>query len=439
MLEALRDGRTNADIAIELGLSVNTVKYHVANMLAKLDLHTRDELTGWKPRPGRGLWGIAATRVAFALGVSLAGAAIVAGGILFALHRSTSGSGVDGPPIVFVSALTQTGSGLFSVQPGSTPQQLNGQRSSFQFAPAWSPDGKKLVYLGVSGPFGPEAAGANAGSLTVLDSVTGDARVLDKNAAVQSPMAQLAAPSWTADGSLIIFETYDSVASAIRPDGEGRQDLELGCMAPAWSPDETLATCLMASADGNVVWLMQGPKGVTSTSSGARSQVSSGNATSGARFSRDGRWLAWTELGKDGNEHLFVLAVDSRDPFAGKSKPVDIGPGFDPRWSPSGDKLAFSSAPSIELLAMMTDLPFSLAKQTGDVFIYDPSSEHGTNVTNGMGANFDAAWSPDGRQMAFISMRAGGNDVWIMNADGSHLRRVTDDGGTKLMLAWAPR
>ena len=55
VLEALRDGRTNADIAIESGLSVNTVKYHVANMLAKLELQRPQRLAGWNLRVERGL------------------------------------------------------------------------------------------------------------------------------------------------------------------------------------------------------------------------------------------------------------------------------------------------------------------------------------------------------------------------------------------------
>ena len=115
-------------------LSINTVKYHVANMLAKLDLHSRDELTGWKLASGRGMWGIAATHVAFAVGASMAGAAVLAGGILFAVHGGTSDSGADGPPIVYVSPFSNTGSNLFSVQPGGAPKQLTHQGSSYAYS-----------------------------------------------------------------------------------------------------------------------------------------------------------------------------------------------------------------------------------------------------------------------------------------------------------------
>ena len=53
MLEALRDGGTNAAIGARLGLSLDTVKYHISNMLAKLDLPDRYALAGWRPEPPR--------------------------------------------------------------------------------------------------------------------------------------------------------------------------------------------------------------------------------------------------------------------------------------------------------------------------------------------------------------------------------------------------
>ncbi|MYH67451.1 MAG: helix-turn-helix transcriptional regulator [Dehalococcoidia bacterium] len=39
VLEELRKGGTNAEIAVWLGISPDAVKYHLSNMLGKLDLH----------------------------------------------------------------------------------------------------------------------------------------------------------------------------------------------------------------------------------------------------------------------------------------------------------------------------------------------------------------------------------------------------------------
>ena len=53
VLEQLREGGTNAEIAVRLGISPDTVKYHIANMLAKLGVHDRRELAAWRPEPKR--------------------------------------------------------------------------------------------------------------------------------------------------------------------------------------------------------------------------------------------------------------------------------------------------------------------------------------------------------------------------------------------------
>ena len=66
--------------------------------------------------------------------------------------------------------------------------------------------------------------------------------------------------------------------------------------------------------------------------------------------------------------------------------------------------------------------------------LYDASTRRLSNLTHGNASNVFPAWSPNGEEIAFVSE----NDVWVMNSDGSHLQRITDDGAPKLMLAWAP-
>lgn len=68
VLEELRSGATNAEIAVRLGLSINTVKYHVANMLAKTGLTDRSELRDWKMPRERGRFGGWPMRAAVGLG-----------------------------------------------------------------------------------------------------------------------------------------------------------------------------------------------------------------------------------------------------------------------------------------------------------------------------------------------------------------------------------
>ncbi len=54
VLEALREGGTNAEIGARLGISADAVKYHVSNMLGKLELRDRHALAAWRPEERRG-------------------------------------------------------------------------------------------------------------------------------------------------------------------------------------------------------------------------------------------------------------------------------------------------------------------------------------------------------------------------------------------------
>jgi Tol biopolymer transport system component len=47
----------------------------------------------------------------------------------------------------------------------------------------------------------------------------------------------------------------------------------------------------------------------------------------------------------------------------------------------------------------------------------------------------DLAWSPDGNHLAF-SASSSGTHIYVINADGSHLRQVTDDNGSE--PTWSP-
>ena len=49
------------------------------------------------------------------------------------------------------------------------------------------------------------------------------------------------------------------------------------------------------------------------------------------------------------------------------------------------------------------------------------------------------AWSPGGRQIAFSSNRDGDSDIYVMNADGSGVRQLTDNPGRYVDLDWSPQ
>ena len=107
VLEELRRGGTNVEIAVRLGLSPETVKTHIASMLAKLGLDDRHTLASWRPdRDRRLLPGLLALPPALAsLGRPL----------LWAADRSRAGWPIVAVVVVLLVAfLGDEGEPLFS-------------------------------------------------------------------------------------------------------------------------------------------------------------------------------------------------------------------------------------------------------------------------------------------------------------------------------------
>ncbi len=63
----------------------------------------------------------------------------------------------------------------------------------------------------------------------------------------------------------------------------------------------------------------------------------------------------------------------------------------------------------------------------GDLYVVPIEGGEAKPLTTGIPWNFQPRYSPDGRQIAFISDRAGGDNLWVMNADGSDPRAITEE------------
>ncbi len=75
----------------------------------------------------------------------------------------------------------------------------------------------------------------------------------------------------------------------------------------------------------------------------------------------------------------------------------------------------------------------------GDIYTIPISGGEATNITNSMAWDMQPRFSPDGRQLVFTSDQGGGDNIWIMNTDGSEARAVTDEKFRLLNSpAWSP-
>lgn len=63
----------------------------------------------------------------------------------------------------------------------------------------------------------------------------------------------------------------------------------------------------------------------------------------------------------------------------------------------------------------------------GDIFTIPAEGGEAKQITSGMAWDMQPRFSPDGKQIAFTSDRAGGDNIWVMNADGSEARQITSE------------
>jgi Tol biopolymer transport system component len=241
----------------------------------------------------------------------------------------------------------------------------------------------------------------------------------------------------------------------VSPDGSGLRNLtpdDARESNPIWSPDGR--KILFSKNDGLYV--------MNSDGSGRVNLADGDQGIFEHRWSPDGRMIAFVAIRQegldevddlwamqaDGNgkvklaEHAFNFSWsrDGRIVYTSDADLADVhlriinadGSGdvrltnraaFQPAWSPDGGQIAF------------------VTLGDKDIFLINPDGSGEVNLTQGLSDDDSPTWSPDGSRIAFTTEpldQALESEVAVMNRDGSSRMNLTNRPGFDLQPSWSP-
>jgi dipeptidyl aminopeptidase/acylaminoacyl peptidase len=283
----------------------------------------------------------------------------------------------------------------------------------------------------------------------------------------------------------IAFITTGNVGS-MREDGSNRVMLIQDALGPNdgatgllhWSPDGTrLLTQLTRQVPGGRL-----DEAVVIAGDGSGHKVAASVLYWGmgvGSWSPDGSRISYVEAT---SSHFGSSAIYTATPEGADERWLVTGPvapaahDVQPAWSPDGQEIAFLSdrvAPSMTGFGLhlftaeegvtgsflvlpdrvsnfewapdgsrLVTLQGNGVDYRGSLFanihLVDRASGASTRLSQQENVDGVAVWSPDGSRLAFPSIRDGNIELYVMNADGTGVQRLTDNPADDFMPAWSP-
>jgi len=328
----------------------------------------------------------------------------------------------DGQRIAFRS--DRDGGGVFMMD--SSGESLR-RLSDFGFWPTWSPDGKEVA-VADGDFFFPTDRGGAARGLWAIDVASGAKREISR-------VGDVMQPRWSPHGQRIAFwglqknsgqrDIFTIAADGSEAEEDKREvtnDAPLD-WSPEWSPDGRYLYFASNRGGPMNLWRVAIDEASGRTLGAPEPVTTPSLWVGGLSFSRDGRHLAYGSL--DWRTTLMHAPLDAAHRrLAGPPEPLlrATQPLRDHQLSPDGQWVALTRTTTQE-----------------DLFVVRADGSQSRRLTDDAFRDRSPAWSPDGQQIAFYSDRSGGYQLWLIRPDGGGLRQVTDvRDHTVTIPAWSP-
>lgn len=305
-----------------------------------------------------------------------------------------------------------------------TEQELTSEKEDVTFF-NWSPDGESLIYQ-------------------IMD--TREVYTIEWNGS--NPIKLLSSstdgyyPVWSPDGTQIAFFSRRLGHWALftmNPDGRGHATLTDNTVFPSlasWSPDgsqiafnpwhNTASPPYIAkvNADGS---------NYTELTNGEESDFD-------PVWSPQGDTILFTSW-RSGSLQIYRMNEDGTEQQA---LTTSIGGNSDPVWSTDGKKIVFVSWRDSDNPEECRDSECNF-----EIYTMDADGSNQTRITDHPSEDWGPVWSPDGKKIAFQSLRDEPTDpfvcdencnseIYVMNMDGSNIIRLTNNDTPDWGPSWRP-
>lgn len=221
-------------------------------------------------------------------------------------------------------------------------------------------------------------------------------------------------PMWAPDGKSLAFSSwrtgYQDIYLLFPYGGAPMQSLTRGTpekqsWLPAWSPDGS-KVAFTSSRDGNAEIYIMNRDG-----SGVQRLTNHPSIDSTPTWSPTGTQIAFTSE-RSGNPQIYIMNADG----TGVERITNESHADRPTWSP----------------APLNEIAYSSRSGAGNIIkIFDFANRNTRPLTDAVGNNESPAFSSNGRHVAFVSSRAGREQIFTIHRDGTGLRQITRAGNNR--------